>query len=59
MIDQRVSFGRPYVARRGVSTDAIRSQFQAGESIEAIIDDFDLFREEVEAALRFELPKAA
>jgi len=59
VIDPRVAFGRPYVVRRGVSTDAIRSQFQAGESIEAIIDDFELSRDEVEAALRFELPKAA
>jgi uncharacterized protein (DUF433 family) len=59
VIDPRISFGRPYVVRRGVSTDAIRSRFQSGESIEAIADDFDLSKEEVEAALRFELPQAA
>lgn len=59
VIDPRVSFGRPYIVRRGVSTDAIRSRFQAGESIEAILDDFELTGDEVQAALRFELPAAA
>ncbi|MEX1172530.1 MAG: DUF433 domain-containing protein [Chloroflexota bacterium] len=59
VIDPRVSFGRPYVASKGVSTDAIRSRFVARESIDDIVDDFDLTEEEVEAALRFELPAAA
>jgi len=59
VIDPRVSFGRPYVVRKGVSTDAIRSRFLARESIDDIVDDFDLTEAEVEAALRFELPAAA
>lgn len=59
VIDPRVSFGRPYVVHKGVSTDAIRGRFLAGESIELIVDDFDLTKEEAEAALRFELPDAA
>lgn len=59
IIDPRISFGRPYVARKGISTDAIRSRFLARESINEIVDDFDLTEQEVEAALRFELPAAA
>jgi len=59
VIDPRVSFGRPYVASKGVSTDAIRSRFVARESIDDIVDDFDLTEEEVEAALRFDIPAAA
>ena len=55
VIDPRVSFGRPYVASKGISTDAIRSRFLARESIDDIVDDFDLTAQEVEAALRFEL----
>lgn len=58
-IDPRVSFGRPYIFRKGVSTDAIRGRFLAGESLGFIVDDFDLTEEEAEAALRFELPDAA
>lgn len=59
VIDPRISFGRPYVKGKGISTDAIRSRFLARESIDAIVDDFDLTEQEVEAALRFELPAAA
>ncbi len=59
IIDPRISFGRPYVARKGISTDAIRSRFLARELIDDIVDDFDLTEQEVEAALRFELPAAA
>ena len=59
IIDPRISFGRPYVARKGISTDAIRSRFLARESIDDIVDDFDLTEQEVEAALKFELPAAA
>lgn len=50
-----VSFGRPVVLRRGVSTAAIRSRFDAGESIEHIADDYELSREEVQEAVRYEV----
>ena len=59
VIDPRVSFGRPYVVRKGISTDAIRSRFAARESLDSIADDLDLTEAEAEAALRFELPAAA
>lgn len=50
-----VSFGRPVVLRRGVSTGAIRSRFDAGESIEHIAEDYELSREEVQEAVRYEV----
>jgi len=59
VIDPRVSFGRPYVVRRGVSTDAVAGRFRAKEPLASIAEDLDLTTEEVEAALRFELPQAA
>ena len=59
VIDPQVSFGRPYVLHKGVSTDAVLSRFRARESLEGIADDLDLTQDEAEAALRFELPPAA
>jgi uncharacterized protein (DUF433 family) len=59
VIDPDVSFGRPYIVTKGISTDAVRSRFKAHESLAAIGDDLGLSEEEVEAALRFELPAAA
>lgn len=59
VIDPRVSFGRPYVVHRGVSTDAVAGRFRAKEPLASIAEDLDLTTEEVEAALRFELPQAA
>jgi len=59
VIDPDVSFGRPYIVTKGISTDAVRSRFKAHESLAAIGDDLGLTEVEVEAALRFELPAAA
>ncbi len=59
VIDPQVSFGRPYILKRGISTDAIRSRFQAGESLEDIADDLDVSESEAQEAIRFELPTAA
>jgi len=59
VIDPRISFGRPYLIRRGISTDAIFGRFVSGESIESILDDFELTGAEVEAAVRFESRAAA
>lgn len=50
-----VSFGRPIIAGSGVSTEAIRSRFDAGESVEHIADDYDLTPDEVEAAVTYEV----
>lgn len=50
-----VSFGRPVVLRRGVSTSAIRSRFDAGESVEHIAADYGLEESEVQEAVRYEV----
>lgn len=59
IIDPAVSFGRPYIVGRQVSTDAVRSRFIAKESLPEIADDLDLTVQEAEAALRFEYAPAA
>ena len=52
LIDPRVCFGAPAI--RGVPTWAIRGRKDAGETIEEIVDDFDLKPDEVRTALTFE-----
>jgi uncharacterized protein (DUF433 family) len=59
VIDPRISFGRPYIIRKGISTDAVRSRWLAKEPLFSIAEDFDLTEAEAEAALRFEYPAAA
>jgi len=55
VIDARRSFGRPIVARRGISTAAIVDRIDAGESIADIAADYDLRREEIEEAIVYAL----
>lgn len=59
VVDPGQSFGIPTV--RGVRTEVIAEAFAAGESVESLVDDFDLTTDEVQAALRWEArwPKAA
>ncbi len=52
LIDPRIAFGAPTVS--GVPTWTIRGRREAGETIDEIVDDFSLEREEVLAALDFE-----
>jgi uncharacterized protein (DUF433 family) len=53
-IDPNVGFGRPLVRRRGVSTQAIVKRIDAGESIDAVADDYGLAASEVEEAIVYE-----
>jgi uncharacterized protein (DUF433 family) len=56
VIDPQQSFGIPTV--RGIRTEVLVEQFQAGEPIDRIADDFDLSRADVEEALRWEMRAA-
>lgn len=53
-IDARISFGRPVIIRRGVSTAAIASRIDAGESPDEVAADYDLTKDEVERAVVYE-----
>lgn len=57
VIDPRVAFGAPNV--NGVPTWALRGRYQAGESLEDIIEDFAIAQEDVLDALSFEGIKLA
>lgn len=54
-----ISFGRPVIARRRVSTSAIRQRIDAGESPDHVAKDYKLNRLEVDTAIRYEVGVAA
>jgi uncharacterized protein (DUF433 family) len=54
VIDPRIAFGRPVVSRKGISTSAIASRIDAGESVESLAEDYDLGASEVEQAIVYE-----
>ena len=57
VVDPLLGFGEPVV--RGVRTEVIRELVQAGESQDAIAEIYELPRTSVEAAVRYELLRAA
>jgi uncharacterized protein (DUF433 family) len=54
VIDPRVSFGRPVLARLGVSTGVIVDRVNAGESPQDLAADYGATREEIMDALAYE-----
>jgi len=53
VIDPLRQFGEPVV--RSVRTEIIAEQVRAGESIDAIVESYELSRSQVEAAIQYEL----
>jgi uncharacterized protein (DUF433 family) len=53
-IDPRISFGRPVVISRGISTAAIAERIDAGETVEALAADYELTVDEIEQAVIYE-----
>ena len=54
VVDPRYSFGKPIAAKTCVATWALAGQYQAGESMADIQEDFLVSEEELKAALEFE-----
>jgi len=59
VIDPYISFGRPTIAGTGVSTGIIAERYKAGDSMDALADDYGCERAQVEEAVRCELALAA
>ena len=59
VIDPRVSFGRPVLARSGVRTEVIQDRFIAGDSPSEMAEDFGVNEAAILEALRFEQRLAA
>ncbi len=54
LVSPYVSFGNAILERRGISTYAIRSRVDAGETRAAIVADYELTEEEFEEAILYE-----
>jgi uncharacterized protein (DUF433 family) len=53
-IDAGISFGRPVVARLGISTAILAERLDAGESIDELAADYSLSSAEIEQAVLYE-----
>lgn len=54
VIDPFISFGRPVVSSKGISTSVIADRVDAGETIRAVADDYELEEREVMEAVVYE-----
>lgn len=54
LVSPLISFGRPIVRRRGISTRAIADRLNAGESADAVMRDYEIEQAELEEALAYE-----
>lgn len=54
LVSPYVSFGNAILARRGISTFAIRSRLDSGESEASILADYDLTDDELKEAILYE-----
>jgi uncharacterized protein (DUF433 family) len=59
VVDPRISFGRPVLAKTGIPASTIVSRLKAGESLESIANDYGITCEQVTDAIRCALPAAA
>lgn len=53
-IDPQISFGRPVIASRGISTSAIAERIDAGEVPADLADDYGLSEQDIEEAVLYE-----
>lgn len=53
-IDAQVAFGRPVIAKRGITTGTITDRIDAGETVDDLAADYDLSVDEIEEAVLYE-----
>lgn len=59
VMDPRVSFGRPVIANTGVRTSILAERYRAGDSMQALVEDYGLEQSVIEEAIRCEMRRAA
>ena len=59
VIDPLVSFGRPTIDGTGVTTTILAERYKAGDSMDALAEDYGCKRAQIEEAVRCELALAA
>ena len=52
--DANLAFGRPVIAKRGITTGAIADRIDSGETVDALAADYDLSVDEIEEAVLYE-----
>jgi uncharacterized protein (DUF433 family) len=57
VVDPDYGFGLPVVEGTGVRTEIIAERYRAGDSTDEIVYDFDVTPEQINDALRWEMPK--
>ena len=55
VIDPRIAFGRLVIVGTGIATDVLAERFEAGDSIEELAYDYELDRNKIEEAIRYEM----
>ena len=55
VIDPTLSFGRPVLARHGITVAALAERINAGETVDFVADDYGLEISEIQEALIYEL----
>lgn len=59
VVDPEYGYGLPVIQDSGVRTELVRERMEAGDSIQQIADDFNEDPARIEAAIQFELQRAA
>jgi len=59
VIDPRMAFGRPVLFGTAIPVEEIAQRFQAGDSIEVLLNEFGVSRDLVDEALRAKILEAA
>lgn len=59
VIDPLVSFGRPTITGTGITTSILAERYKAGDSMDALAEDYGCKRAQIEEAVRGELALAA
>ena len=54
VIDPLISFGRPTIAGTGVPTNVIAGRFKGGDSIKALVRDYEIEEAQIQEALQYE-----
>jgi uncharacterized protein (DUF433 family) len=55
VVDPRIAFGKPVLARRAIPTAVIAERYKGGDSTDVLARDYDCERPEIEEAIRCEL----
>jgi uncharacterized protein (DUF433 family) len=59
VVDPRLSFGRPVIAKTGVPVSIIVGRYRAGEDVSAIAQDYRISVDQTHDAIRTAIPSAA